>query len=159
MTVPPVGKGLLGVDDEAEEGLAEASGASLDEQELVGVVLTELDALAGARAAHELDRLLGDLLERDDLAHVGLRAGEAEQGVRDALDLEAALLNERQPFVGLRAGLDLSEQQLDEAEHAEKRVVDLVRHAADELSEPGQPTGFEESLPFRVGRLGVRGQG
>ena len=69
--------------------------------------------------------------------------------MRDPLDLEAALLDKRQPFVRLRARLDLPKEELDEAEHAEEGIVDLVREAADQLSEPGQPTGFEEGLPLR----------
>ena len=124
-----------------------------------GYCSRELDALAGARAANELDGPLGDLLKRDDLGQRPVRAGEPEERLRDPLDLEAALLDERQPLVRLRARLDLAEQELDEAEHAKERVVDLVREAADELSQPGQPTGFEEGLPFRGTRARDQGQG
>ena len=122
-------------------------------------MLSDLDALAGTRAANELDGPLGDLLERDELDHFTVHAREAEERVRDPLDLEAALLDKRQPFVRLRAGLDLPKEELDEAEHAEEGIVDLVREAADQLSEPGQPTGFEEGFPLRGHRLGIRRQG
>ena len=118
----------------------------MDEQGLGGVALTQVDRLARAGAAHELDRALGDLLERDGDGPVRLGAGEVQQRVCDPLDLETTLLRKRQPLVRLGAGLDLLEQKLDQAEHAEERVVDLVRDAADELSERGQPTRLEESF-------------
>ena len=82
---------------------------------------------------------------------VGLGAREPEQRVRDLLDLEPALPDEQQPVVLGRSGLEVGEQQVDEAEHPEERVVDLVREPADELSECAEPTRLEEGFSFRGG--------
>ena len=45
-------------------------------------------------------------------------------------------------------GSRLGEQEVDEAEHSEERVVDLVREPANELSECAQPARLEEGLSF-----------
>ena len=86
-----VGQGLLSVDEQAEKDLAEADGVPANVQGLLRILLSELDALAGARAANELDGPLGDLLKRYDLGQLPVGTGEAEERLRDALDLEAAL--------------------------------------------------------------------
>ena len=85
------GQGLLSVDEQAEKDLAEADGVPANVQGLLRILLSKLDALAGARAANELDGPLGDLLKRYDLRQLPVRTGEAEERLRDALDLEAAL--------------------------------------------------------------------
>ena len=68
--------------------------------------------------------------------------------MRDLLDLEPALPDEQQPVVLGRSRLEVGEQEVDEAEHSEERVVDLVREPADELSECAQPARLEEGLSF-----------
>jgi len=47
-----------------------------------------------------------------------------------------------------RPRLEVGEQEVDEAEHSEERVVDLVREPADELSECAQPARLEEGFSF-----------
>ena len=90
-------------------------------------------------------------MQRDCPDVVGLGAGESQQRMCDLLDLEPALPNEKQPVVLGRSRLEVGEQNVDEAEHPEERVVDLVREPADELSERAEPARLEEGLSFGSG--------
>ena len=107
----------------------------MDVERLAAILLSQLEVLVRVRAADELDGLLGDPVQRDRPGVVGLGTGVPEQRMHDLLDLEPALPDEEQPVVLGRSGLEVGEQNVDEAEHPEERVVDLVREPADELSE------------------------
>jgi chemotaxis response regulator CheB len=87
-------------------------------------------------------------VERDDPDVVGLGLREPEQSMRELLDLEPALLDEEQPVVLGRSRLEVGEQEVDEAEHPEERVVDFVRDPADELSERAEAGRLEEGFCF-----------
>ena len=113
--------------------------------------LSQLDALVRVRAADELDGLLADPVQRDGPDVVGLGAGVPEQRIHDLPDLEPALPDEEQPVVLVRSRLEVGEQNVDEAEDPEERVVDLVRDAPDELSERAEPTRLEEGFSFGSG--------
>jgi hypothetical protein len=66
--------------------------------------------------------------------------------MRELLDLEPALLDEEQPVVLGRSRLEVGEQEVDEAEHPEERVVDFVRDPTDELPERAEAGRLEEGF-------------
>ncbi len=137
---------LLGVGDEVQEDLLDLAGAREDGDRLVRVALDEDDLLVQRGAAEQLDRLLDDAAQIDRLELVGALAGEVEQRADDVLDLEPGLLDQPEPVVRLRAGLDLLEQELDQAEDREQRVVDLVRDAGREFADRGELAALHHLL-------------
>src|SRR3990170_3205889 len=143
---------LLRVRDEVEQDLLQLARARDDERRHRAVAFDDLDLLRRARAPDELDGLGHDLFERDDAVLIGALAGEIEQGANDLLDLEARLLDKLEPVVRLRAGLRLLEQELDEPEDGEERVVDLVSDPGGELSDRRE-LGADEELLFEVAAL------
>ena len=73
-------------------------------------------------------------------------AREVEQRAHDLLDLEPGLLDEDEPVVGLRAWLGLLQEELDEPEDREERVVDLVRDPGRELADGRELPALGELL-------------
>jgi hypothetical protein len=123
----------------------------VDVERRAAVVLAELEVFVGARATDKLDGVLGDPVQRHGSGVVGVDPGRPKQRARDLLDFESALPDEQQPVVLGRSGLEVGEQDLDEAEYPEQRVVDLVREPPDELSERAEPPCFEEGFAFGGG--------
>ena len=148
VTVPPAGQRLLRVDQQAQEDLTQPGGAAVDVERLAAMLLSQLDVLVRVRAADELDGLLADPVQRDGPGVVGLGTGVPEQRIHDVPDLEPALPDEEQPVVLGRSRLEVGEENVDEAEDPEERVVDLVREPPDELSEQAEPTRLEEGFSF-----------
>ena len=73
-------------------------------------------------------------------------AREVEQRADDLLDLERRSLDQLEAIVRLRAGLGVLEQELDEAEDREERVVDLVRDACRELADRRELAALDQPL-------------
>ena len=98
------------------------------------------------RAPDEIDGRADDVLERDDVALLGVLAREVEQGAHDLLDLEPGLLDQLEALQRLRPRLGLLQQELGQAEDREQRIVDLVRDAGRELADRGELPALDELL-------------
>ena len=110
------------------------------------IVSHDFDALRTAAAARSASTFCSDDVQADRAARQPAGSGEDQQVPDDfrgavgftvnCLDLTAQLLREG-------AG---GAQQLEVAEHALQRVVQLVRDAGDELAERGELLGLRQPL-------------
>ncbi len=103
----------------------------------------DLDAALGEADAAAREGARDQAFDRQPALHRAAHAGEDQQ-VADDLRRPVRLVQDA-PELGFLARVGRrSQQQLDVAEHALQRVVDLVRDAGHELAERGELLGLRE---------------